>query len=150
MSSFSDDLETKVLNATLGRTAWSPVGAVYVALFTTPGPTDTNDTTKECSTTATGWTAYARQPVGVGTVALAAAWSNPSAGAGGVMETKNQATISFPANDGVADVVVTHMGLYDASTGGNLLYHNALVASKTLLTNDTLAFGPNSITVSLA
>lgn len=148
MSSFSDTLETAILNSTLRGVDFSKSSGVYVALFTAD-PTDANLTARECSTTATGWTDYVRVNSVAASEGLGGAWTTPSVGADGAMVSSNVNTISFPANDGVADVVVTHMGLYDNITGGNLLYHNALVAPKTLLTNDVLAFGTGSITISL-
>ncbi|MGB2469903.1 MAG: phage tail fiber protein, partial [Flavobacteriales bacterium] len=33
---------------------------------------------------------------------------------------------------------ITHFGIFDASSSGNLLYHGALTASKTIATGDVL------------
>lgn len=150
MSSFSDSLEAAILNSTLRGIDFSKSAAVYVALFTAD-PTDANVTTNECSTTSPGWTNYVRKNSVIASEGLGGAWTAPANGVSDptAKVSSNVNTITFPANNGVADVVVTHMGLYDAISGGNLLYHNALVAPKTLLTNDELAFGAGSITVSL-
>ena len=148
MSSFSDTLEVAVLNSTLRGVDFSKSAAVYVALFTAD-PTDANITSNECSTTAPGWTNYARKNSVLASEGLAGAWTAPADGAEGAKVSSNVNTLTFSANNGVADVVLTHMGLYDAASGGNLLYHNVLVAPKTLLTNDELAFGTGSISVSL-
>lgn len=151
MSSFSDTLETAILNSTLRGVDFTKPGVVYVALFTAD-PTDANVTANEVQTTGGGtWTNYVRVNSVAASEGLSGAWTAPSVGADGAMVSSNANVITFPANNGVENVVVTHMGLYDNATAGqgNLLYHAPLVASKTLLTNDVLAFGTGSITVSL-
>jgi hypothetical protein len=46
-------------------------------------------------------------------------------------------------------VIVTHVGIYDAPTGGNLLYYSNLASAKTLAPNDVLSFAPGAITITL-
>lgn len=149
MSSFSDYLETAILNSSLRGGTFTEPGVIYVALFTAD-PTDANVTANEVQAGGT-WTTYVRKNSVLASEGLSGAWTAPSPGAEGAMVSSNENVITFPANNGVASVVVTHMGLYDNATAGqgNLLYHAPLVAPKTLLTNDVLSFGTGSITVSL-
>ena len=42
---------------------------------------------------------------------------------------------------------VTHFGIFDASTNGNLLYWGALTASKTVAVGDSVSFGAGALVV---
>lgn len=141
MSKFSNYSETNIIETTL-RGAVFPVPAkTYLALFTAD-PTDANVTANEVQVAA--WPAYARQDAAAG-AAIATGWAAPADGV-----TTNAKVITFAANNGVASVTVTHMAIYDALTGGNMLYHSPLVSSKTLLVGDVISFGISSITVTVA
>ena len=140
MSSFSDYLETGVIQHVLRGVALSQPATIYVALFTAD-PTDANVTANEVQ--AAAWPAYARQDAAAG-AAIATGWAAPS---GGV--TSNAKALTYPANNGAGSVTVTHVGLYDAITGGNLLFSAALPSSKTLSPGDVLAFAIGAITVTL-
>lgn len=132
MSGFSNHTAQALINATLRGIAYSTplVANLHLALFTAD-PTDANLTANEVSA---AW--YARQATG--------SWSAPTTG--GV--TNNLSAIQFPAVTG-APVTVTHYGIYDAASGGNLLYSNALLASRTLAINDILTFDVAALTLSL-
>ena len=128
MSELSNFLENKFLDTTLkGGTAYN-VTTPYLALFTSD-PTDAGSGT-ECS-----WTNYARQSMAFGTI------SNGSVASTG--------EITFPAVVG-SSVTVTHIGVYDAATSGNLLYHTALDVSKTLAATDTMSVAAGGVSVTLA
>jgi hypothetical protein len=58
-------------------------------------------------------------------------------------------TITFPAVAG-SNVTITHIGIYDASSGGNLLYHTVLDASKTLSADDVMSVASGGISVTLS
>lgn len=104
MAQMSDFLENKLIDHVFRNTTYAQAGTLYVALYSTD-PTDA-DTGTELSGSG-----YARQ-----TVSFVA----PSGGT-----TSNDADIVFPA--ATADwVTVTHVGIRDASTGGNLIMHKAL------------------------
>lgn len=127
MSELSNFLEDKFLDITLkGGTAYN-VTTAYLALFTTD-PTDAGSGT-ECS-----YAGYARQSMTFGTIS------------GGAVSTS--ATINFPALAG-GDITVTHIGIYDAASAGNLLYHTPLDASKTLQADDVMSFASGGVTVTL-
>lgn len=128
MSEMSNFLETALVNATLRNTTYTSPATVYLALYTTD-PTDA-DTGTECSGTS-----YARQSITFGA---------PSNGV-----TTNSAAIEFPQAGG-AWGTITHIGIRDASTAGNLLYHTPLDASKTIATGDVFRVAVGSLSVTLA
>ena len=129
MSAASDYLENKVLDHTLATAAYTAPGAVYVGLHT-GSPGDDNSGANEVSGGS-----YARQ------AATFAAASGGSA--------STSATITFPAataNWGT----ISHIGIYDASSTGNLLYHGAVTTSKTIETGDTFQISSGNLTITLA
>lgn len=133
MSAFSNYLEGKIADVTLRGTAYTSPGQVYLALFTSD-PTDAG------SGTETTYTNYTRITCGATpSSAFTAVDSNGM--------TQNGATITFPAVGGASPVVITHWGLFDASTGGNLLYHGAMTASKTLDPSDVPSFPSGSLKI---
>lgn len=128
MSQISDYLENALINTVLRNTQYTPPAKVYLALYTS-NPTDANTGTEVSGGS------YARREISF------AAPTN-----GGVA---NSAEILFPiatANWGT----ITHMGLTDALTGGNLLFYGAITTSKTISTNDQLKINAGDITVTLA
>jgi len=128
MAEMSNYLETALINGTLRGTTYTAPSTVYLALYTSD-PTDA-DTGTEVSGTS-----YARQSITFG---------SPSNGA-----STNSAAIEFPQAGGSWGTV-THVGIRDASTAGNLLYHTALDASKTIATGDVFRIATGSLSVTLA
>jgi hypothetical protein len=128
MAAMSNYLENALINATLRNTSYTTPSTVYVGLYTTD-PTDANTGTE-----VTGGS-YARK---------AATFGAPSNGVSTISSAIefDQAT----ANWGT----VTHFGILDASTSGNLLYHGALTASKAIDTGDVFKFASSALTVTLA
>lgn len=113
--SFSNTFETHVLNYVFTSTSVTRPTAWYLALFTSNPDEDASGT--EVSTSGT---AYARQSatftVSGNTASNSAAIEYPTA------------TASFGT--------VTHVGVFDASTGGNLIAYSALSTSKAVGTGD--------------
>ena len=128
MSELSNHLETALINATLRNTAYTSPATVYAALFTTD-PTDAGSGTE-----VTGGS-YARTAITFG---------SPSNGV-----TTNSADVTFPTCT-VAWGTVTHMGIFDASTSGNLLYHTPLDASKTVDSGDIFKISSGNLSVTLS
>lgn len=128
MAAMSNYLENALINATLRNTSYTSPAAVYVALFTSD-PTDAG------SGTEVSGGSYARQ---------AATFGSPSNGA-----STTTADIQFPQATGDWGTV-SYFGIYDASSSGNLLYHGALTASKTIETGDVFKIASGSLTVTLA
>jgi len=140
MSKFSNYTEGNIIETTLRGAAFPVPTAVYIALFTAD-PTDANVTAGEVQTSA--WPAYVRKDAAVGG-AISTGWT---ANANGV--SSNAKAITFPANNGAGSVTVGYIGIYDAATGGNLLYHSPLVSSKVLQVGDVLSFGIGAITITI-
>ena len=128
MAEFSDFLENKIIDHLLRNQAYTPPATVYVALYTSD-PTDA-DTGTEVSGGS-----YARQAAGL------------SAASGGA--SSNAADITFPT--ATADWgTITHVGLRDALTGGNLLMHSPLDASKTVNNGDTFKINAGDLDVTVS
>jgi hypothetical protein len=131
MSGFSTYLAQQIIQITLRGVSYTIPAGHYLALFTSD-PTDNNTTANEVAGT---W--YARQTTG--------AWTAP-VGTGN--STSNTSQITFPAVT-TAAVTVTHWGMYDAVTLGNLLYSGALTSSKTLGIGDVLVVGANQLVLTI-
>ena len=127
MSEMSDYLEDKIVDHTLGTASYTAPTAVYLALFTA-APSDAGGGT-ECS-----YSGYARQEIAF------------DASSGGV--AANTAEETFPAVAG-ADITVTHFGLFDAASGGNLLYHSAFDTSKSYSATDVISVAAGALSVTL-
>ena len=128
--SFSNFLETEVLDHVFGGNAYTAPGTLYLALFTT-------DNTDTGGGTEVSGGAYARQTASFPT----------ASGTGGSVST--DADITFPTATGSWGTV-THIGIWDASSGGNLLYHTALDSSKTIDSGDIFKITSGNLTVTLA
>ncbi|WP_075881445.1 phage tail fiber protein [Vreelandella massiliensis] len=137
MAAFSDHLEEGILNHTLRGQALSTPATIYMALFTT-------DPTDAASGNEVTDSAYVRQDMAKGET-ISSGWTSPSTSGDGT-EVSNAKVIQFPP---VADGTVTasHYGLYDAQTGGNLLYHGAFTVAKTLEINDVLSIDIGGVKV---
>jgi hypothetical protein len=144
MSAMSDFLENKLIDQLFrGQTAPTTT-TLYVGLLTA-APSDAGGGTE-----VTGGS-YARVAV---TSSLAnwagtqaAASTVASSGTGG--QTSNNAAITF-ATPSATWGTVTHFGIYDASTAGNLLFWGALTISKTINQADTVTFPAASLSITFA
>ena len=128
MSEMSNYLENALINVTLRATSYTAPTTVYVALYTSD-PTDA-DTGTEVSGGS-----YARTAV---------TFATPSNGV-----STNSADVTFPTCT-LAWGTVTHIGIRDALTSGNLLYHTPLDASKTIDLGDIFKITTGNLSVTLA
>jgi hypothetical protein len=128
MAEMSNYLENALINATLRNTSYTSPTTVYVGLYTSD-PTDGN------SGSEISGGSYARTAVTFGA---------PSNGV-----STNSAAVEFPQATGSWGTVA-YIGLLDASTSGNLLYHTALDASKTIASGDVFRIATGSLSVTLA
>jgi hypothetical protein len=55
--------------------------------------------------------------------------------------TSLASSVTFAANGGNSPVTITHVGVLDAATGGNLLLYAPLTSAKTLANGDVISFG---------
>jgi hypothetical protein len=128
MAEFSNYLENALINAVLRNTSYTSPATVYVSLYTTD-PTDAD------SGTEVSGGSYARTSVTFGA---------PSNGV-----STNSADVTFPTAT-ASWGTVTHIGIHDASTSGNLLFHTPLDTSKTIDSGDIFKIETGNLSVTLA
>jgi hypothetical protein len=121
MSAMSDYLEVEIRKHVFRTGTFTKPSALYVALYTA-APSDSGGGTE---VTGGSYARVQRDP-------LDANWTAASATDG---KTDNAAAITFPAPTGNWGQV-THFGIFDASTSGNLLFHGALQTPKTVNASD--------------
>ena len=126
--SLSNTFETHTLQYLLTTTSVTRPTAWYIALFTSNPAEDASGT--EVSTSGT---AYARQS------ATFTVSGN---------EATNSAAIEFPTAT-ASYGTVTHIGVFDASTGGNLIAYAALTTSKAIDTGDVLRLPANDLDITM-
>lgn len=124
-------LADKILNHVLRNTAYTSPTTVYLSLHTA----DPGKAGSHANEVAGG--SYARVAITFGAPAANAPYE----------ETKNS-LISFATATGSWGTV-THVGIEDASTAGNMLFFGPLTASKTVGNGDTFSIPANSLTVDL-
>lgn len=144
MAALSDYLENKIIDWLLRGQAFTPPANVYVALFTA-APSDTGGGTEVSGGS------YARVEVASSLAnwsgTQAAGSTTASSGTGGT--TSNNATITFPAPT-ASWGTITHMGIFDAATDGNLLAYGALTTSKNVNNGDAApSFAAAALTIQL-
>jgi hypothetical protein len=128
MAEMSNYLENALINATLRNTSYTSPSTVYVGLYTSD-PTDANTGTEVSGGS------YARTSVTFGA---------PSNGV-----STNSGAVEFPQATGSWGTV-GWIGLLDASTSGNLLYHTPLDVSKVISSGDIFKIAVGSLSVTLA
>lgn len=133
MADYSDFLENELLDHWIGGSAYSAPATVYMALFTSATSDDGS------GTEVTGGS-YARKSI----TNNLTEWPAASAG------TKANANAILFIEPTSGWGLVTHFALFDAATSGNMLAHNALTASKTINSGDTVQFDAGTVDVSLA
>ena len=125
--SFSNYLETEILDHVFAGAAYTAPSTKYLALFTAVADGETGSVTE-----ITGG-GYARQ-----TVAFTTSGNT----------TSNNAAVEYPtatANYGT----VTHVGVYDASSSGNLMAYAALSSNKTIETGDVFRVPSGDLDITL-
>lgn len=128
MSAASDYTENKVLDHALATAAWTAPTNVYVGLHTS-SPADDASGTGEISGNN-----YSRKE---------ASFASATGGS-----ASTSATITFDAASGTWGTI-SHIGIYDASSAGNLLFHGAVTTSKTIESGDTFQISSGNLSISL-
>ena len=128
MAEISNYLENALINGTLRATTFTAPATVYISLHTAD-PTDAG------SGTEVSGGSYIRQ---------SATFAAPSNGA-----SASNADITFPQATGNWGTI-GWIGIWDAQTTGNMLYHTALDTSKAIDTGDIFKIASGSLTVTLA
>jgi hypothetical protein len=128
MSEMSNYLENALINVTLRATSYTAPTTVYVSLWTSD-PTDAG------SGTEVSGGSYARTAV---------TFAAPSNGV-----TTNDADVTFPTAT-ASWGTVGWIGINDAATSGNLLYHTPLDTAKTIDSGDIFKITTGNLSVTLA
>ena len=126
MSAFSNYLENKILLHVLSNTAYTSPTTVYLGLHTAD-PTDAGTGTEVSGN------AYARQ-------SFASTISGNAA--------SNTSAIEFPTATGSWGTV-GWVSVWDSLTTGNLLFHGALTASKTIASGDVFRVPAGDLDITL-
>ena len=124
--SFTNFLETEILDHVFAGAAYSAPSQHYLGLFTAaPGEAGGG--------TELSGSAYARQTVDFAT-------SGDT--------TSNDAAIEFPTATGSWGTV-THVGVFDAATSGNLMAYATLSSSKAIATGDVFRVPSGDLDITL-
>ena len=126
MSAMSDYLELKFLDHFTGTASTTAPSAVYLGL-------STGSLADDASGTELSGNNYTRKAI---TFASASGGSIAS-----------NSAVEFNSSTGSWGTV-SHWGIWDASSSGNLLFHGAFTASKAIATGDILKVASGSLTIS--
>jgi|TARA_R110000796_G_scaffold100548_4_gene209219 hypothetical protein len=130
MAGFSDYLENKVLEHVFENSAYTAPSTLYAALFTV-APSDTGGGTEVSGG------GYVRK-----TAAFTVSGTNPTT-------ATNGSAVEYPTATGNYGTVVA-VGVFDASSSGNLLAYANLDASKVVSTGDVFRFNAGDLDITLA
>jgi hypothetical protein len=133
-SGFTTYQQQRILNRLFGAVAYTEPATLYLGVSST--------TINENGTGATEPTggAYSRISVSNNT----STWGNLSVGVG------RQNLVPFEWASATAPWgTITYVGVYDALTGGNMLYYSELVVPKNIGADDVLRVAVNSIQIRL-
>jgi len=124
--SFTNFLETEILDHVFAGAAYTAPSTLYLGLFTSaPGETGGG--------TELSGSAYVRK-------AIAFTTSGDT--------TSNNAAVEFPTATGSWGTV-THVGVFDASTSGNLMVYATLSASKAVASGDVFRVPSGDLDITL-
>jgi len=130
MAEMSNYLENALLNGTLNATTYTAPTTIYVSLWTS-NPNDDGSGTE----------------VSGGSYARAVVTFDTATGTSGLVAT--DADVTF-ATATASWNTVGWIGINDALSGGNLLYHTALDTAKTIDSGDIFKITTGNLTVELA
>ena len=128
MAGFSNYLETEILDHVFAGNAYTAPTTLYLALHTADPAEDGSG-----AEVSTSGTAYARQTV---TFTVSGNTATTDAAVEYATATANFGTVS-------------HVGVWDASTAGNLLAFAALTSSKTIETGDVFRVPAGDLDITL-
>jgi hypothetical protein len=140
----SDYLENKLIDQIFRGQSAPTTTTLYVGLLTA-APSDSGGGTEVSGGS------YARVAVSSSLSNWAGTQSAGStvASSGSSGQTSNNGAITFPTPT-AGWGTVTHFGIYDASSGGNLLFFGALTIAKTVNQADTVTFPAASLSITFA
>ena len=128
MSALSDYAENELLDHLLGTGSFTMPSAVYVGLSTASFNDDNSGTELSGNN-------YTRKAITFGAASSGTA--------------SNNAAVEFNAATGSWGTV-SHFGIFDAASSGNLLIHGALTASKVIASGDILKIAVSDMSITAA
>jgi hypothetical protein len=135
-TAMSNKLEEDVLNRWLKNTT-TILGAAPATVYVAIGTAGDDTGVTEPSTTR----GYTRTSISFGATA---AGTNPTTA---MQVTGPTAAINVGPNTVSDWGTITHFGIYDAASSGNLLFWGALSSSVAIAVNDTFQFAAGAITI---
>lgn len=129
MASFSPYLENAILESVFRGASFPSTSTVYLGLFTA-----SNELSPDLSP------GYTRK------VVASAAWSEPVATPTGTT-ISNGEVLEFAGAQADWQGPISHFGLFDAATEGNLLFKAPLGTPRVVEANDMLRFAPGALTI---
>ena len=128
MSAMSDYLENEILDHILGTGSYTMASGIYVGLATVSFNDDASGAELSCK----------------GYIRKVATFNAAASGA-----ADNSGAVEFPAATSSWGTV-SHFGLFDAVSGGNLLIHGAFTTPKLIDTGDILKISAGDLDISAA
>ena len=128
--SFTNYLETEILDHVFAGAAYTAPATLYIGLFTAISDGEAGSVTE----VSTSGTAYAR-------VAVSFTTSGDT--------TSNSGAVEYATATGSGFGTVTHVGVYDASTSGNLMCYATLTASKAIAAGDVFRVPAGDLDITL-
>ena len=139
MAALSDYLESALLQEIFNKVAFTAPTTIYVSLYT-DSPADDD------SGTEVSGGSYARELVDVNGGA-SPTWDTAVVdGVGYLVDNTHDITFTTAT---ASWGTVSHFGIHDAVSGGNLLFHGALTASKAVGDGDTFKFPAGDLDLKL-
>ena len=124
--SFTNFLETEILDHVFAGAAYTAPGTKYIGLFTAaPGETGGG--------TEVSGNGYTRKSIAFATSGAT---------------TSNNAAVEFPTATGTWGTI-THVGIFDAATSGNLMVYATLTASKAVASGDVFRVPSGDLDITL-
>ena len=125
--SFTNFLETEILDHVFAGAAYTAPATKYIGLFTAISDGEAG------SVTEVSGNAYARQSIAFTTSGAT---------------TSNNAAVEFPTATGSWGTI-THVGIFDAVSSGNLMVYATLTASKAIASGDVFRVPSGDLDITL-
>lgn len=133
MAGKSNYLEDKLLNWLKGTSMGASPSGLYVGLFTAD-PTDAGTTTNEVTTTI--------RPAGRVAATFGAITTGSAANS-----MANSSAVDFGNAAAAPGADVTHFGIFDAVSGGNMLYSEALTTARSVVLGAAVSFAIGTLMI---
>jgi hypothetical protein len=141
MAAMSNFLENRLIDQIFRAQAAPTTSTLHVALYTA-APSDSGGGTEVSGNNYSRASVTSSLANWAGTQSTGS--TTASTGTGGATSNNNAITFATPS---ASWGTVTHFGIFDAASSGNLLFHGALTIAKTINSGDTVSFPAGSLSV---